>query len=59
MYENPGYSKIEIARAGFFNAYRDELRVGMLIESRLGEIQDGITQVYVQVVASRALRWRG
>ena len=50
IYENPSYAKIDIAKPGFFNAYRDELRVGMVIECRLGEIADGITQTWVQVI---------
>ena len=50
IYENPSYAKIDIAKPGFFNAYRDELRVGMVIEARLGAIVDGITQTWVQVI---------
>ena len=50
IYENPGYSKLDVAKPGFFNAYRDELRVGMMVECRLGEIADGVTQVFVQVI---------
>ncbi len=52
VYENPAYTKIDVARPGFFNVYRDELRVGAIIECRVGEIADGITQVWVQVIAS-------
>ena len=50
IYENPAYTKVEVAKPGFFNSFRDELRVGMMIECRLGKIEDGITQVYVQVI---------
>ena len=52
IYENSAYAKIDVAKPGFFNAYRDELRVGMMVECRLGEIADGITQVFVQVIAA-------
>ena len=51
VYENPAYTKIDVARPGFFNAYREVLRVGAIIECRVGEISDGITQVWVQVIA--------
>ena len=52
VYENSAYAKLDVAKPGFFNAYRDELRVGMVIECRLGQISDGITQAWVQVIAS-------
>lgn len=52
IYENPAYTKIDIARPGFFNIYREELRVGTIIECRVGKIEDGITQVWVQVIDS-------
>ncbi len=52
VYENSSYTKIDVAKPGFFNIYRDELRVGMMIECRLGAIEDGITQLFVQVIAS-------
>lgn len=52
VYENPGYGKADVVKPGFFNGYRDELRIGMMIECRLGEIADGITQVLVQVIAA-------
>ena len=52
VYENPNYTKIDIARPGFFNAFRDELRVGAIMECRLGEIADGITQLWVQVIVA-------
>ena len=52
IYENPAYTKIDVARPGFFNIYHEELRVGAIIECRIGEISDGITQVWLQVIAS-------
>lgn len=50
VYENAAYTKGEVVRPGFFNEYRDELKVGMIIECRLGQIADGITQVWLQVI---------
>ncbi len=41
-----------MVKPGFFNAYRDELRVGMMIECRLGQIADGIDQGFVQVIVA-------
>ena len=52
VYENPGYTKIDVCRPAFFNVYRDELRVGMMVYCRLGPIADGITTVDLQVIAS-------
>lgn len=52
IFENPGYTKGEVVRPGFFNVYRDVLRVGTFIECRIGEIADGITQVWLQVIAA-------
>ena len=52
VYENPAYGKADVVRPGFFNVYRHELRVGMVIECRLGEIADGITQAWLQVIAA-------
>ena len=46
------HSKVDVAVPGFFNIWRDELRVGMVIECRLGPIADGITQVWLQVIAA-------
>ncbi len=51
VYENPAYTKGDVVRPGFFNVYREELRVGAIIECRVGEISDGITQVWLQVIA--------
>ena len=39
VYENPAYSKIDVARPGFFNVYREELRVGAIIECRVGRVR--------------------
>ncbi len=50
IYENPTYGKADVCRPGFFNTFRDELKVGMMIECRLGDIADGITQTWVQVI---------
>ena len=50
IYENPSYGKNDVVRPGFFNTFRDELKVGMMIECRLGDIADGITQTWVQVI---------
>ena len=50
IYENPTYGKADVVRPGFFNTFRDELKVGMMIECRLGDIADGIE-------ASLNVRW--
>ena len=50
VYENPAYTKFDVVRPGFFNVYREELRVGAMIECRVGAIEDGVTQVWVQVI---------
>ena len=34
IYENPTYGKADVVRPGFFNTFRDELKVGMMIETR-------------------------
>ena len=52
IYENSTYTRVDAIKPGFFNAYRDELRRGMIIECRLGEIDDGIDQGFVQVMRS-------
>ena len=51
VYENPAYTKVDCAKPGFFNNFRDELRVGAVVECRLGSIQAGIVQTWVQVIA--------
>ena len=50
VYENPAYTKFDVIRPGFFNTFREELRVGAVIECRLGDIADGITQAWVQII---------
>ena len=52
VYEHEDYSKIDVAKPGFFDAFRDELRVGMMIECRLGPIADGIVQLWVQIISA-------
>ena len=52
IYENTNSAKIDVVRPGFFNQFRDELQVGMMVECRLGKIADGITQVFLQVIES-------
>ena len=50
IYENSDATKIDVARPGFFNTYRQEMRAGAVIECRLGHFVDGITQVWLQVI---------
>ena len=52
IYEHSDYTKLDVAKPGFFNQFRDELQVGMVVECRLGQIGDGITQLFLQVIAS-------
>ena len=52
IYENTNSAKIDVVRPGFFNQFRDELQVGVMVECRLGRIADGITQVFAQIIAS-------
>ena len=52
VYENSKCTKLDAVKPGFFNAYRDELRVGAVIECRIGSIQDGITQICIQILAA-------
>ena len=59
IYENSKYTKLDVVKPGFFNNFRDELRVGMMVECRLGEIEDGITQLFVQVIAAPKTEIRG
>ena len=49
IFETSTATKLDVAKPGFFNCYRDELRVGMVVECRLGNIADGITQAWFQV----------
>lgn len=44
------YTKIETCSPGHFNAYREDLRVGTRITCRLGKIEDGITEIELQVI---------
>ncbi len=52
IYENTTATKIDVAKPGFFNIFRDELRIGMMVECRLGQIADGVTQVFLQIIES-------
>lgn len=44
------FTKKDVVVPGHFDAYRDELRVGSRITCRLGKIEDGITEVELQVI---------
>ena len=44
------FEKIQVSVPCFFNNYRQELHVGTRITCRLGNIQDGITEVELQVI---------
>ena len=44
------FEKAEIIVPGFFNNYRQDFRVGSRITARLGKIEDGITEVELQVI---------
>ena len=44
------FTPLEVALPGHFNAYREELRVGTRITCRLGAVEDGITEVELQVI---------
>ncbi len=50
IFENSDATKIDVARPGFFNIHRQEMRAGAMIECRLGHFVDGITQVWLQVI---------
>ena len=50
IYENSNATKVDVARPGFFNVYRDEMRAGAMIECRLGHFVDGINQVWLQII---------
>ena len=52
VYENSDASKVDVCRPGFFNIYREEMRAGALIECRLGQMGDGITQVFLQIISA-------
>lgn len=44
------FTKKDVVTPGHFDAYRDELRVGSRITCRLGKIEDGITEVELQII---------
>ena len=50
VFEHTGYTKLDVCAPGFFNCYRGMLRRGAIIECRLGNFADGITQVWLQVI---------
>ena len=50
IYETSDFGSLDVRLPGFFNIFRAELRVGQFIECRLGKIEDGITQVWLQVI---------
>ncbi len=50
VYEHPTYTKGDVVRPGFFNEYKDEMRVGAMIECRLGVIEEGIKRHWLQVI---------
>ena len=44
-------TKVDIVKPGFFNLHRSELIVGTMIDCRLGNPQDGIKRVWLQIIA--------
>ena len=52
VYENSAATKLDVSKPGFFNTYREEMRAGAMIECRLGHFVDGITQVWLQIIAA-------
>ncbi len=52
IYENSDATKIDVARPGYFNIYREEMQAGAIIECRLGHMADGITQVWLQIIVA-------
>ena len=44
------FTKKDVCLPGHFDAYSDELRVGCRITCRLGKIENGITEVELQVI---------
>ena len=46
------YTKTDICKPGFFDAWRDELKVGARITVRLGKVEDGITEIELQVISA-------
>ena len=53
VYQHDKHGKADVIRPGYFNAFRTELRVGTVIDCRLGDPADGITQVFLQVIECR------
>ena len=52
VYENSSATKPDVCKPGYFNIYREEMRAGAMIECRLGHFVDGITQVWLQIIAA-------
>ena len=51
IYEPLGtFTKVDVIVPGHFNSFREELRVGCRVTCRLGRIEDGITEVDLQVI---------
>lgn len=50
IYENSAATKLDVSKPGFFNCYREEMRLGAMIEARLGHFADGILQLWLQVI---------
>ena len=46
------HTKTDICKPGFFDAWRDELKVGARITVRLGKVEDGITEIELQVISA-------
>ena len=44
------FTKVDVIVPGHFNAWREELRFGCRVTCRLGKIEDGITEVELQVI---------
>ena len=53
------FTKVDVIVPGHFDAYCDDLRVGARITCRLGLIQDGITEVELQVIEVPGKRRQG
>ena len=50
IFENTEATKLDVCKPGFFNTYREEMRAGAIIECRLGDMADCITQVWLQII---------
>ena len=44
------FTKKDVLMPGHFDAWREELKVGSRITCRLGRIEDGITEVELQII---------